>query len=176
MLPFKIVEDLHANLFLLSLSFVRKHLADRTGGGRSCPFLVPLIGPLLPVMFLGLFTSAIQALILPPSRYYIGEGVHEEAHDRWRSLLFGSGSALCLNCLRARVRSSLRARSSASGEMFAWLASPYAALLRRPHPLIPHGFHHFRLRPCWWLLVWPIVPRLDRTGIGQGTASGGAVR
>ena len=43
-------------------------------------FLVPLVVP-LPVMFLGLFTSAIQALIFATlAAYYIGEAVHEEHH------------------------------------------------------------------------------------------------
>ena len=43
-------------------------------------FLVPLIVP-LPAMFLGLFTSAIQALIFATlAAYYIGEAVHEEHH------------------------------------------------------------------------------------------------
>ena len=40
-------------------------------------FLVPLILP-IPVMFLGLFTSAIQALIFATlAAYYIGEAVEE---------------------------------------------------------------------------------------------------
>jgi hypothetical protein len=40
-------------------------------------YLVPLIVP-LPVMFLGLFTSAIQALIFATlAAFYIGEGLHE---------------------------------------------------------------------------------------------------
>jgi len=40
-------------------------------------FLVPLILP-IPVIFLGLFTSAIQALIFPTfAAYYIGEAVEE---------------------------------------------------------------------------------------------------
>ena len=40
-------------------------------------FLVPLILP-RPVMFLGLFTSAIQALIFATlAAYYIGEAVEE---------------------------------------------------------------------------------------------------
>jgi F-type H+-transporting ATPase subunit a len=43
-------------------------------------FLVPLIIP-LPVMFLGLFTSAIQALIFATlAAYFIGEAVHEHSH------------------------------------------------------------------------------------------------
>ena len=43
-------------------------------------FLVPLLVP-LPAMFLGLFTSAIQALIFATlAAYYIGEAVHEEHH------------------------------------------------------------------------------------------------
>ena len=40
-------------------------------------FLVPLVLP-IPVMFLGLFTSAIQALIFATlAAYYIGEAVEE---------------------------------------------------------------------------------------------------
>ena len=40
-------------------------------------FLVPLVLP-VPVMFLGLFTSAIQALIFATlAAYYIGEAVEE---------------------------------------------------------------------------------------------------
>jgi F-type H+-transporting ATPase subunit a len=40
-------------------------------------YLVPLIVP-LPVMLLGLFTSAIQALIFATlTAFYIGEGLHE---------------------------------------------------------------------------------------------------
>ena len=43
-------------------------------------FLVPVIVP-LPAMFLGLFTSAIQALIFATlAANYIGEAVHEEHH------------------------------------------------------------------------------------------------
>jgi F-type H+-transporting ATPase subunit a len=43
-------------------------------------FLVPLLVP-LPAMFLGLFTSAIQALIFATlAGNYIGEAVHEEHH------------------------------------------------------------------------------------------------
>jgi F-type H+-transporting ATPase subunit a len=43
-------------------------------------FLVPVFVP-LPAMFLGLFTSAIQALIFATlAGNYIGEAVHEEHH------------------------------------------------------------------------------------------------
>ena len=43
-------------------------------------FLVPLVVP-LPAMLLGLFTSAIQALIFATlAAYYIGEAVHESHH------------------------------------------------------------------------------------------------
>jgi len=49
-------------------------------GGTGLAFLVPLVVP-LPAMFLGLFTSAIQALIFATlAAYYIGEAVHEEHH------------------------------------------------------------------------------------------------
>ena len=51
----------------------------RRRGGRSqwTMALVPLIVP-LPVMLLGLFISAIQALIFATlASFYIGEGLHE---------------------------------------------------------------------------------------------------
>ena len=50
------------------------------GAAVVLAFLVPLVVP-LPAMFLGLFTSAIQALIFSTlAAYYIGEAVHEEHH------------------------------------------------------------------------------------------------
>ena len=62
----------------LSLSFrlFGNILADELVVGVLV-FLVPLILP-IPVMFLGLFTSAIQALIFATlAAYYIGEAVEE---------------------------------------------------------------------------------------------------
>ena len=51
-------------------------LADELAVGVLV-YLVPLIVP-LPVMLLGLFTSAIQALIFATlTAFYIGEGLHE---------------------------------------------------------------------------------------------------
>ncbi|APD48559.1 F0F1 ATP synthase subunit A [Synechococcus sp. CS-602] len=78
MLPFKIVEDFTKPLSL-SFRLFGNILADELVVAVLA-FLVPLIVP-LPVMFLGLFTSAIQALIFATlAAYYIGEAVHEEAH------------------------------------------------------------------------------------------------
>jgi F-type H+-transporting ATPase subunit a len=62
----------------LSLSFrlFGNILADELVVGVLV-FLVPLVLP-IPVMFLGLFTSAIQALIFATlAAYYIGEAVEE---------------------------------------------------------------------------------------------------
>ena len=57
-------------------SFLESQLADELVVGVLV-FLVPLILP-IPVMFLGLFTSAIQALIFATlAAYYIGEAVEE---------------------------------------------------------------------------------------------------
>ena len=75
MLPFKILEDLTKPLSL-SFRLFGNILADELVVGVLV-FLVPLILP-IPVMFLGLFTSAIQALIFATlAAYYIGEAVEE---------------------------------------------------------------------------------------------------
>ena len=75
MLPFKILEDFTKPLSL-SFRLFGNILADELGVGVLV-FLVPLILP-IPVMFLGLFTSAIQALIFATlAAYYIGEAVEE---------------------------------------------------------------------------------------------------
>ena len=76
MLPFKILEDFTKPLSL-SFRLFGNILADELVVGVLV-FLVPLILP-IPVMFLGLFTSAIQALIFATlAAYYIGDAV--EAH------------------------------------------------------------------------------------------------
>ncbi len=78
MLPFKIVEDFTKPLSL-SFRLFGNILADELVVAVLA-FLVPLVVP-LPAMFLGLFTSAIQALIFATlAAYYIGEAVHEEHH------------------------------------------------------------------------------------------------
>ena len=76
MLPFKILEDFTKPLSL-SFRLFGNILADELVVGVLV-FLVPLILP-IPVMFLGLFTSAIQALIFATlaAYYYIGEAVEE---------------------------------------------------------------------------------------------------
>ena len=75
MLPFKILEDFTKPLSL-SFRLFGNILADELVVGVLV-FLVPLILP-IPVMFLGLFTSAIQALIFVTlAAYYIGEAVEE---------------------------------------------------------------------------------------------------
>ena len=75
MLPFKIVEDFTKPLSL-SFRLFGNILADELAVGVLV-YLVPLIVP-LPVMLLGLFTSAIQALIFATlTAFYIGEGLHE---------------------------------------------------------------------------------------------------
>ena len=75
MLPFKIVEDFTKPLSL-SFRLFGNILADELVVAVLV-FLVPLILP-VPVMFLGLFTSAIQALIFATlAAYYIGEAVEE---------------------------------------------------------------------------------------------------
>ena len=75
MLPFKILEDFTKPLSL-SFRLFGNILADELVVGVLV-FLVPLILP-IPVMFLGLFTSAIQALIFATlAAYYIGEDVEE---------------------------------------------------------------------------------------------------
>ena len=75
MLPFKILEDFTKPLSL-SIRLFGNILADELVVGVLV-FLVPLILP-IPVMFLGLFTSAIQALIFATlAAYYIGEAVEE---------------------------------------------------------------------------------------------------
>ena len=78
MLPFKIIEDFTKPLSL-SFRLFGTILADELVVGVLA-FLVPVIVP-LPAMFLGLFTSAIQALIFATlAANYIGEAVHEEHH------------------------------------------------------------------------------------------------
>ncbi|MEI6830962.1 MAG: F0F1 ATP synthase subunit A [Synechococcaceae cyanobacterium ELA445] len=78
MLPFKIVEDFTKPLSL-SFRLFGNILADELVVAVLA-FLVPLVIP-LPVMLLGLFTSAIQALIFATlAAYYIGEAVHEPHH------------------------------------------------------------------------------------------------
>ena len=75
MLPFKILEDFTKPLSL-SFRLFGNILADELVVGVLV-FLVPLILP-IPVMFLGLFTSAIQALIFATlAAYYIGDAVEE---------------------------------------------------------------------------------------------------
>ena len=75
MLPFKILEDFTKPLSL-SFRLFGNILADELVVSVLV-FLVPLILP-IPVMFLGLFTSAIQALIFATlAAYYIGEAVEE---------------------------------------------------------------------------------------------------
>ena len=75
MLPFKVLEDFTKPLSL-SFRLFGNILADELVVGVLV-FLVPLILP-IPVMFLGLFTSAIQALIFATlAAYYIGEAVEE---------------------------------------------------------------------------------------------------
>ena len=75
MLPFKIIEDFTKPLSL-SFRLFGNILADELVVGVLV-FLVPLVLP-IPVMFLGLFTSAIQALIFATlAAYYIGEAVEE---------------------------------------------------------------------------------------------------
>merc|ERR1711943_91720 len=75
MLPFKIIEEFTKPLSL-SFRLFGNILADDLAVGVLV-YLVPLIVP-LPVMLLGLFTSAIQALIFATlASFYIGEGLHE---------------------------------------------------------------------------------------------------
>lgn len=76
MLPFKIVEDFTKPLSL-SFRLFGNIMADELTVSVLV-LLLPLFVP-LPMMFLGLFTSAIQALIFATlAAYYIGEAVHEE--------------------------------------------------------------------------------------------------
>jgi F-type H+-transporting ATPase subunit a len=78
MVPFKIVEDFTRPLSL-SMRLFGNILADELVVAVLV-FLVPLIVP-LPIMLLGLFTSAIQALIFATlAAYFIGEAVHEHHH------------------------------------------------------------------------------------------------
>ena len=78
MLPFKIIEEFTKPLSL-SFRLFGNILADELAVAVLAS-LVPLLVP-LPVMLLGLFTSAIQALIFATlAAFYIGEAVHEEAH------------------------------------------------------------------------------------------------
>jgi F-type H+-transporting ATPase subunit a len=82
MLPFKIIEDFTKPLSL-SFRLFGNILADELVVGVLV-FLVPLFLP-LPVMALGLFTSAIQALIFATlAASYIGEAMedhHGEGHE-----------------------------------------------------------------------------------------------
>ena len=74
-LPIKNVEDITKPLSL-SFRLFGNILADELVVAVLV-FLVPLVLP-VPVMFLGLFTSAIQALIFATlAAYYIGEAVEE---------------------------------------------------------------------------------------------------
>ena len=74
-MPFKILEDFTKPLSL-SFRLFGNILADELVVSVLV-FLVPLVLP-IPVMFLGLFTSAIQALIFATlAAYYIGEAVEE---------------------------------------------------------------------------------------------------
>lgn len=75
MLPFKIVEDFTKPLSL-SFRLFGNIMADELTVSVLV-LLLPLFVP-LPMMLLGLFTSAIQALIFATlAAYYIGEAVHE---------------------------------------------------------------------------------------------------
>ena len=75
MLPFKIIEEFTKPLSL-SFRLFGNILADELAVA-VLSFLVPIIVP-LPVMLLGLFTSAIQALIFATlAAFYIGKAVHE---------------------------------------------------------------------------------------------------
>ncbi|MFM5896320.1 MAG: F0F1 ATP synthase subunit A, partial [Dolichospermum sp.] len=82
MLPFKIIEDFTKPLSL-SFRLFGNILADELVVGVLV-LLVPLFVP-LPVMALGLFTSAIQALIFATlAAAYIGEAMedhHGEEHE-----------------------------------------------------------------------------------------------
>ncbi len=81
MLPFKIIEDFTKPLSL-SFRLFGNILADELVVGVLV-LLVPLFVP-LPVMALGLFTSAIQALIFATlAAAYIGEAIeeHGEGHE-----------------------------------------------------------------------------------------------
>ena len=76
MLPFKIVEDFTKPLSL-SFRLFGNIMADELTVSVLV-LLLPLFVP-LPMMLLGLFTSAIQALIFATlAAYYIGEAVHEK--------------------------------------------------------------------------------------------------
>ena len=78
MLPFKIIEDFTKPLSL-SFRLFGNILADELVVGVLV-LLVPLFVP-LPVMALGLFTSAIQALIFATlAAAYIGEAMEEHGH------------------------------------------------------------------------------------------------
>jgi F-type H+-transporting ATPase subunit a len=79
MLPFKIIEDFTKPLSL-SFRLFGNILADELVVGVLV-FLVPLFVP-LPVMALGLFTSAIQALIFATlAAAYIGEAIEEHGEE-----------------------------------------------------------------------------------------------
>lgn len=79
MLPFKIIEDFTKPLSL-SFRLFGNILADELVVGVLV-LLVPLFVP-LPVMALGLFTSAIQALIFATlAAAYIGEAMEEHGHE-----------------------------------------------------------------------------------------------
>ncbi|WP_448563979.1 F0F1 ATP synthase subunit A [Trichothermofontia sp.] len=79
MLPFKVIEDFTKPLSL-SFRLFGNILADELVVGVFV-LLVPLFVP-LPMMFLGLFTSAIQALIFATlASVYIGEALEGEHHE-----------------------------------------------------------------------------------------------
>lgn len=79
MLPFKIIEDFTKPLSL-SFRLFGNILADELVVGVLV-LLVPLFVP-LPVMALGLFTSAIQALIFATlAAAYIGEAIEDHGED-----------------------------------------------------------------------------------------------
>ncbi|MBD2311519.1 F0F1 ATP synthase subunit A [Desertifilum sp. FACHB-1129] len=79
MLPFKIIEDFTKPLSL-SFRLFGNILADELVVGVLV-LLVPLFVP-LPVMALGLFTSAIQALIFATlAAAYIGEALEDHHHE-----------------------------------------------------------------------------------------------
>jgi F-type H+-transporting ATPase subunit a len=80
LLPIKILEDFTKPLSL-SFRLFGNILADELVVAVLV-FLVPLVVP-LPLMALGLFTSAIQALVLTTLAAYIHEALeseHEEEH------------------------------------------------------------------------------------------------
>ena len=85
MLPFKIIEEFTKPLSL-SFRLFGNILADELAVGVLV-YLVPLIVP-LPVMLLGLFTSAIQARFLPPSLLSTSEKASTRPTDFQNSFAF----------------------------------------------------------------------------------------